>query len=189
MNKIDGLKKITELGLTVYPYILYQDGMNLESLNNNNKYLLRKSTKDNYGTVSLGVDRNLSYDELIKRIDVLKNDFNLIIQIELNIKNYGIVSRFRSSNMDYLSIELFDSLKKLISGVPFDRLEYHYIDNELIFRKSIPKENIIKYVMYDIDRIDYREFQLEFITSNKDIYYTDFDIIERGKKYEKLFFW
>ena len=188
MNKIDGLRKITELGLNVYPYVLYQDGMNLETLNNDSKYLLRKSTKDNQGTVSLGVDRNLSYDELIKRIEIYKDNFNLIIQKELNIKYYGIVSRFRSSNMDYLSIELFDSLERLISGIPFDRLEYHYIDNELIFRKSIPKENIIKYVMYDIDKIDYCEYQLEFITSNKEIYFTDFDIIERGKKYEKSLF-
>ena len=188
MNKIDGLRKINELGLSVYPFILYQNGMTLESLNNDNKYLLRKSTKDNQGTVSLGVDRNLTYDELIEKINALKNDFNLIIQRELDIKYYGIVSRFCSSNMDYLAIELFDTLKSFISGVPCDRLEYHYIDNELIFRRSIPKENVIKYVMYDIVKINYREFQLEFVASNNDIYYTDFDIIERGKKYEKSLF-
>lgn len=188
MNKIEGLRKISELGLNVYSYILYQDGMNLESLNNVDKYLLRRSSKDKQGSVSLGVNRNLSYNELIKEINILKNDFNLIIQKELNITYYGIVSRFCSSNVDILSIEIFDTLENRISGIPCDRLEYHYIDNELIIRKCIPKNSIIKYVMFDLEKIDYREFQLEFITSNKGIYYTDFDIIERGKKYEKLLF-
>ena len=30
MNKIDGLRKITELGLDVYPYVLYQGGKKYE---------------------------------------------------------------------------------------------------------------------------------------------------------------
>ena len=65
MNKINGLWKITELGLNVYPYVLYQDGMNLEALNNGSKYLLRNSIKDDQGTFSLGAARNICYDELI----------------------------------------------------------------------------------------------------------------------------
>lgn len=188
MNKIEGLNMLQEFGLPIYNYIIYKDNVDLDYLNDNSRYILRKSLKNNTGAVSLGVDRNLTYNELVSRINELKDKFNLIILKEVAITYYGIVSRFISSNMDILAIEIFDTLDNRIAGIPCDRLEYGYIDNELIIRRAIPKSNVFKYVMYDLEKIDYREFQLEFITSNKDILYTDFDIIERVKKYEKHLF-
>lgn len=189
MNKIEGLKKLSEIGLKVYNYIIYHNNNDLNVLNKNKKYLLRRSSKNNLGEVFLGVEHDLSIDELIKKVVELNYYFDLIIQEEKTIDYYGSVSRFSDGNCYILSIELFDTLKNRISGISCDRMENHYIDYDIIKREVISNNKFIKYVMFDLNKIDYYEYQLEFVVSDNCIYYTDFDIPKRGKVYAKHFFW
>ena len=188
MNKIQGLKKLSEIGFEVYNYTIYHNDSNLNTLNKNKKYLLRRSSKNNIGEVFLGVEHNLSIDELLKKVIELNSSFDLIIQEEKIIDYYGSVSRISDGNYYILSIELFDTLENRISGIPCDRMENHYIDYDIIKREVISNNKFIKYVMFDLNKIDYCEYQLEFVVSNNCIYYTDFDIPERGKVYAKHFF-
>ena len=189
MNKIEGLKTISELGFPVYKFLIYgKDDLSL--LDRNSKYLVRKSLKNSFGQVNLGVYRNLSYDELINVIKKLKDQYDLIIGKEINIDYYGNIVRFISNGMNILCIEIFDNIVNRNAGIYCDRLEYHYIDNHLIERIEIPRNNFFKYLVLDLEKIVKREYQMEFIISNNDILYTDFDIIEKKEKvYGKHLFW
>lgn len=117
MNKIEGLKKLSEIGFEVYNYTIYHNDSNLNTLNKNKKYLLRRSSKNNIGEVFLGVEHNLSIDELLKKVIELNSSFDLIIQEEKIIDYYGSVSRISDGNYYILSIELFDTLENRISGI------------------------------------------------------------------------
>ena len=176
MNKVEGLKHLKKLGLKTCDYIIYNKNIELLNFDKNEKYVLRRSTKDNSATTSLGIDHDLTYKNLIKKVYDLKGKFDLIIQKEINIEYMGSVSRYYLNNNVYvLSIELFDSMSNRLKGKSCDYLINYYIDFDLITRGKIHNSKYITSVFHDIKNIPYEKYQMEFVVSSNEIYYTDFD--------------
>lgn len=188
MNKIKGLQELKNMGLATVNYVIYSDGFKYELLNGMRKYLIRKSLKSNCSQTSLGALRNLSVFELEKYVTKIKNNYDLIIQEEVKIDFYGSASRFKNGIYDILWIELYKSLEDRNSGKVSDKLICTIDSDDNYKFMYLPKNNIMKHILYDVRKfVVYNQYEIEFIISGKNIYYTDFDTKEKENIYEKRY--